>query len=146
MQPEDPRRHYWMLSRWKLMEATGVQELETGLRPEQLKNFLTGGDSEIATAVGELCLANKLPRLHKKQAIELIAEQLMKEEPSGMKTAWVGVCARWSMAYDTPAMRHILASSWGFCEPLKRLREMQASGKPIRRHGVPDRSSSVLFP
>ena len=87
--------------------------------------------------------ATKLQAVHRGRSVR---QQLMKEEPSGMKTAWVGVCARWSMAYDTPAMRHILASSWGFCEPLKRLREMQASGKPIRRHGVPDRSSSVLFP
>ena len=87
-----------MQSRWTLMEATGMQELETGLSPDELRKLLTGGSSEIATAVGELCLANKLPRLPKRQAIEIIAELLMKEEPSGMKTAWVGVCARWSMA------------------------------------------------
>ena len=72
------------------------------------------------------------------EALEIIEEQL-KQEASGMKAAWVGVCSRWSMSYKSQAMTDLIESSWGFCEPLKRLREMQARGSRIQRHAVPDR-------
>ena len=72
------------------------------------------------------------------EALEIIEEQL-KQEGSGMQAAWVGVCSRWSMSYKSQAMTDLIESSWGFCEPLKRLREMQARGSRIQRHAVPDR-------
>ena len=72
------------------------------------------------------------------EALEIIEQQL-QQESSGMKAAWVGVCSRWSMSYKSDAMTDLMESSWGFCEPLKRLREMQARGARIRRHAVPDR-------
>jgi hypothetical protein len=34
-------------------------------------------------------------------------------------------------------MSDLTASPHGYCEPLNRLREMQSSGQPIHRHGVP---------
>ena len=135
-QREDPRLRYWMHSRLKLVEVTGVSQPEVQLTRENVKDLLESEDATTAVAAGELSLAGRLPYLKSHEALQIISTQLQNTS-SGLRTAWVGVCSRWSISYKSEAMSDLTASPHGYCEPLKRLREMQSSGQPIHRYGVP---------
>ena len=135
-QREDPRLRYWVHSRLKLVEVTGVSQPEAQLSRENVKDLLESEDATTAVAAGELSLAGRLPILTSHEALQIISTQLQNTS-SGLWAAWVGVCSRWSISYQSEAMSDLTASPHGYCEPLKRLREMQSSGRPIHRHGVP---------
>ena len=135
-QREDPRLRYWMHSRLKLVEVTGVSQPEAQLSRVNVKDLLESEDATTAVAAGELSLAGRLPYLKSHEALQIISTQLQNTS-SGLRTAWVGVCSRWSISYKSEAMSDLTASPHGYCEPLNRLREMQSSGQPIHRHGVP---------
>ena len=140
--PDDPRLRYWVHSRMKLIEVTGLNQPEAQLQHENVKELLESDDGPTAAAAGELSLAGRLPYLKSQEALQLIAAQL-RNESSGLRAAWVGVCSRWSISYRSEAMSDLLASPHGYCEPLKRLRDLQASGTPIRRHGAPLRAEEL---
>ena len=135
-QREDPRLRYWVHSRLKLVEVTGVSQPEAQLSRDNVKDLLESEDATTAVAAGELSLAGRLPYLKSQEALQIISTQLQNTS-SGLRTAWVGVCSRWSISYKSEAMSDLTASPHGYCEALKRLREMQSSGQPVHRHGVP---------
>lgn len=133
---EDPRLRYWVHSRLKLVELTGASQPEAQLTRDNVKDLLESEDATTAVAAGELSLAGRLPYLKSHEALQIISTQLQNTS-SGLRAAWVGVCSRWSISYKSEAMSDLTASPHGYCEPLKRLREMQSSGQPMRRYGVP---------
>ena len=135
-QRDDPRLRYWIHSRLTLVEVTGASQPEAQLTREDIRDLLESDDATTAVAAGELSLAGRLPFLESHEALQIISTQLQNAS-SGLRTAWIGVCSRWSISYKSEAMSDLATSPHGYCEPLKRLRALQSSGQPIRRYGVP---------